>query len=118
MAGEGAAAGAAFREKAVFDHLQLNKGVTYDVAFTTTQITDAMDWTSVGCSTARLRLGQQTEGVDIGDVDTNAGFTNKEGSAWGPALRAEVTLAAVPEPAAAFLGLLGLAALTMRRRRA
>lgn len=35
----------------------------------------------------------------------------------GTGVEGEVTLAAVPEPASASLGLLGLAALLMRRRR-
>lgn len=118
MAGEGATDGAASWEKAVFNNLQLDSGATYYVAFTTTQITDSTNWTDVGFSLARLRLGQEADGVDIGDVYKNADFTSAESSAWGPVLRAEVTLAAVPEPATASLGLLGLAALMMRRRRA
>ena len=117
MAGDGAGDGAASWEKAVFNNLQLDSGVTYYVAFTTTQISDATSWGDVSFSSARLRLGKEADGVDIGDVYKNAGFTSTEGSVWGPALRAEVTLAAVPEPASASLGLLGLAALLMRRRR-
>ena len=117
MAGDGAGDGAASWEKAVFNNLQLDSGVTYYVAFTTTQISDATSWDDVSFSSARLRLGKEADGVDIGDVYKNAGFTSTEGSVWGPALRAEVTLAAVPEPASASLGLLGLAALLMRRRR-
>lgn len=118
MAGEGAGDGSASWEKAVFNNLRLDSGVTYYVAFTTTQITGDTDWAGVGFSSARLRLGKEADGVDIGDVYKNTDFTSTEGSVWGPTLRAEVTLAAVPEPAAASLGLLGLAALMMRRRRA
>ncbi len=118
MAGEGAADGAASWEKAVFHNLQLDSGVTYYVAFTTAQVTDATNWADVSFSSARLRLGKEADGVDIGDVYKNTGFTSVESSVWGPALRAEVTLAAVPEPAAASLSLLGLGALMLRRRRA
>lgn len=118
MAGDGAADGAAFWEKAVFHNLQLESGMTYYVAFTTAQITDATNWADVAFAAARLRIGKEADGVDIGDVYKNAGFTDTESSAWGPALRAEVALAAVPEPAAASLGLLGLASLMMCRRRA
>lgn len=118
MKGENAGAGKASWEEAVFNNLQLDSGVTYYVAFTTTQISDGTNWADVAFSTARLRLGQASDGVDIGDVYKNPGFTSSEGSQWSPTLRAEVTMAAVPEPATASLGLLGLAALMMRRRRA
>lgn len=119
MKGENASAGQATWEKAVFDNLQLNSGVTYYVAFTTTQISEGTNWADVSFSTARLRLGKTDDNsVDIGDVYKNPELTNAEGSTWSPTLRAEVTLAAVPEPATASLGLLGLAALMMRRRRA
>lgn len=118
MAGEGAAAGAASWQKAVFNNLQLDSGVTYYAAFTTTQVTDATNWADVNFSSARLRLGKEADGVDIGDVYKNTGFTSTESSVWGPVLKAEVTLAAVPEPSAASLGLLGLSALMLRRRRA
>lgn len=118
MAGENAGNGQASWEKAVFNNLQLESGVTYYVAFTTTHISDGTNWADVSFSSARLRLGQEADGVDIGDVYKNPELTNAEGSAWSPTLRAEVTLAAVPEPATASLGLLGLAALMMRRRRA
>lgn len=118
MAGEGAADGAASWEKAVFNNLQLESGTTYYVAFTTSQVTDATDWADVSFSIARLRIGKEADGVDVGDVYKNAGFTSVESSVWGPELRAEVTLGVVPEPATASLGLLGLAALMLRRRRA
>lgn len=118
MAGEGAADGAASWEKAVFNNLQLESGTTYYVAFTTSQVTDATDWADVSFSIARLRIGKEADGVDVGDVYKNAGFTSLESSVWGPELRAEVTLGVVPEPATASLGLLGLAALMLRRRRA
>lgn len=84
MAGENAANNSASWKGALFDNLQLNSGVTYYVAFTTTQITDATEWNDVSFSDARLRLGQAADGVDIGDVYKDAGFTNMEGSAWGP----------------------------------
>lgn len=118
MAGEGAADGAASWEKAVFNNLQLESGTTYYVAFTTSQVTDATDWADMSFSIARLRIGKEADGVDVGDVYKNAGFTSVESSVWGPELRAEVTLGVVPEPATASLGLLGLAALMLRRRRA
>lgn len=118
MAGENAGDGQASWEKAVFNNLQLNSGVTYYVAFTTTQISDDTSWADVIFSPARLRLGKAGDGVDIGDVYKNPELTDPESSAWSPTLRAEVTLASVPEPATASLGLLGLAALMMRRRRA
>lgn len=118
MAGEGAADGAASWEKAVFNNLQLESGTTYYVAFTTSQVTDATDWADVSFSIARLRIGKEADGVDVGNVYKNAGFTSVESSVWGPELRAEVTLGVVPEPATASLGLLGLAALMLRRRRA
>lgn len=118
MAGEGAADGAASWEKAVFNNLQLESGTTYYVAFTTSQVTDATDWADVSFSLARLRIGKEADGVDVGNVYKNAGFTSVESSVWGPELRAEVTLGVVPEPATASLGLLGLAALMLRRRRA
>lgn len=118
MAGEGAADGTASWEKAVFNNLQLESGTTYYVAFTTSQVTDATNWADVSFSIARLRIGKEADGVDVGDVYKNAGFTSVESSVWGPELRAEVTLGVVPEPATASLGLLGLAALMLRRRRA
>lgn len=118
MAGDGAGDGAASWEKAVFNNLQLDSGVTYYVAFTTTRISDAASWADVGFSPARLRLGKENDGAVVGSVYSNAGFTSTQSGGWGPTLRAEVTLAAVPEPASASLGLLGLAALLMRRRRA
>ena len=68
MAGDGAGDGAASWEKAVFNNLQLDSGVTYYVAFTTTQISDATSWDDVSFSSARLRLGKEADGVDIGDV--------------------------------------------------
>lgn len=118
MAGEGAADNSASWQTAGFDNLQLNSGVTYYVAFTTEQITDATSWDSVNFAAARLRIGKEDDGALVGDVYKNAGFSSIETGGWGPQFKAEVTMAAVPEPAAASLGLLGLAALLMRRRRA
>lgn len=118
MAGEGAADGTASWEKAVFNNLQLESRTTYYVAFTTSQVTDATNWADVSFSIARLRIGKEADGVDVGDVYKNAGFTSVESSVWGPELRAEVTLGVVPEPATASLGLLGLGVLMLRRRRA
>lgn len=65
-----------------------------------------------------LRIGKEADGVDIGDVYTNPGFTSVQSGGWGPSFKAEVTVAPIPEPATASLGILGLAALLMRRRRA
>lgn len=88
MAGENAANNSASWKGALFDNLQLNSGVTYYVAFITTQITNATEWGDVNFSAARLRIGQAADGVDIGDVYKDAGFNNMESSVWGPSLRA------------------------------
>ena len=118
MAGEGAADGSASWQSASFNNLELNSGVTYYVAFTTVQITDDTVWDGVNFVSARLRIGKEADGVDIGDVYTNPGFTSVQSGGWGPSFKAEVTVAPIPEPATASLGILGLAALLMRRRRA
>ena len=118
MAGEGAADGSASWQSASFNNLELNSGVTYYVAFTTVQITDDTVWDGVNFVSARLRIGKEADGVDIGDVSTNPGFTSVQSGGWGPSFKAEATVAPIPEPATASLGILGLAALLMRRRRA
>lgn len=110
--------GSASWQSASFNNLELNSGVTYYVAFTTVQITDDTAWDGVNFVTARLRIGKEADGVAIGDVYTNAGFTSIQSGDWAPSFKAEVTVAPIPEPATASLGILGLAALLMRRRRA
>lgn len=118
LAGEGAADGSASWQSASFNNLELNSGVTYYVAFTTVQITNDTAWDGVNFVSARLRIGKEADGVAIGDVYTNPGFTSIQSGGWSPAFKAEVTVAPIPEPATASLGMLGLAALLMRRRRA
>lgn len=61
-------------------NVQLDSGATYYVDFTTAQITDAMNWTDVACSSARLRHGKEADGVDTGDVYQDTGFISRKGS--------------------------------------
>lgn len=74
----------ASRQTAGVDNLPLNSGVADDVVFTTERITDAASGDSAGFAYARLRIGQEADGVLAGDVTVMQVFPLSRAAAGTP----------------------------------